>query len=656
MKFILPFWVAFFFIYNANAQSFKRITDGIVVNDRGPSSSCSWADYNNDDYPDLYVTNGESSYNNFFYKNNGNGTFTKIEFRDIVYKDIPSFGASWGDYDNDGNLDLYVANGDYYFATGAANLLFKNLGDGEFQQIKNGSIVNDYGGSYACAWADYNNDGFLDMFVANNYLDLKNFLYKNNGDGTFTRITEGSIVNDQFASISCVWGDYNNDRYPDLYVNNVWTNGDYTNNSLYKNNGDGTFTKITNDIITKQKNDNRSSSWGDFNNDGYLDLAHNAAGEHVLYVNNTNGSFSKLVLSSGDGCGGGTVWNDFDNDGYLDLIMAKGCGTPHAFYKNNGNGTFTQIYTTPLSDRALALDRIYGIATEDYDNDGLMDLFLTSRNTNSPNYLLKNNTENCNSWLKVSLQGLQSNSFGVGAKVKTYARINGKPHMQMREQNCQSGGGYSGQGGFNLNFGMGDASIVDSLIVEWPSGQNTILKNVKVDSFIKIKEDGSSTYKQKPFITSGGNNECSNIEYLEAIDFTAPVKWYAADNPDVILSSGSKLVLSYSDESMLYVAEGKCHQRDTFLVKNNACSPIPNLVTINNDGKNDFFILPELEDGWKVEVYNRWGDLVFNSNNYNNNWPQGIVSDGIYYYSIVRNDNRYKYNGWVEIVKGKELR
>ncbi|MFQ5823096.1 MAG: FG-GAP-like repeat-containing protein, partial [bacterium] len=189
---------------------FTRITTGNIVNDGASSFSSSWGDYDADGDLDLFIANTNSE-NNFLYRNNGDGTFTKITEGDIVNDGGSSLGSSWGDYDNDGDLDLFVVN-----AAGENNSLYQNNGDGTFTKITDGDIVNDGGNSQACSWGDYDNDGYLDLFVANGTLE-NNFLYNNDGSGTFTKITQGIIVNDGGESRGCNWADFDNDGDLDLF-------------------------------------------------------------------------------------------------------------------------------------------------------------------------------------------------------------------------------------------------------------------------------------------------------------------------------------------------------------------------------------------------------------------------------------------------------
>ncbi len=175
-----------------------------------------------------------------------------------------SVTCAWGDYDNDGFQDVFVANGN--FTTGENNFLYRNNGDGTFIKITTGSIVSDGGNSTGASWGDFDNDGDLDLYVTN-YFTENNFLYRNDGAGTFTKITTGEIVNDGGASVGSAWGDYDNDGYLDLFV----SNDNNQKESLYMNNGNGTFTKITpGDLITSGGR-SPGSCWGDNATDGDLD-------------------------------------------------------------------------------------------------------------------------------------------------------------------------------------------------------------------------------------------------------------------------------------------------------------------------------------------------------------------------------------------------
>src|SRR6266496_4181093 len=222
--------------------TFTKITTGPIVTDGAYSAGGTWGDFNNDGFLDLFVPNGTdgAAYVPFLYRNNGDGTFTKVTSGPPVNVVAESFSACWGDYDNDGNLDLFVA-------TTARNLLYRNNGNGTFTRITVGSVVTDNAFSAGSAWVDYDNDGFLDLFVttASSSPNVHSFLYRNNGDGTFSTITNSTLVMDLGSFWGGAWGDYDNDGNLDLFVvaNNYF--GGLQPNRLYHNNGDGTFTRVT---------------------------------------------------------------------------------------------------------------------------------------------------------------------------------------------------------------------------------------------------------------------------------------------------------------------------------------------------------------------------------------------------------------------------
>src|SRR5437762_12284989 len=200
------------------------ITNGPVVTDQGDSTGCAWGDYDHDGYLDLFVSNFGTPFN-YLYHNNGDGSFTRVTTGEIATDDTNSEGASWADFDNDGDLDLFVSVG-----LSGNDLLYRNNGDGSFTKITSGPIVQSGGNSRGCAWGDYDNDGYVDLFVSNER-GQKNFLFHNNGDGTFTKVDSGKIVTDSGYSTGCAWGDYDNDGYLDLFVPN-----NNLNNFLYHNN------------------------------------------------------------------------------------------------------------------------------------------------------------------------------------------------------------------------------------------------------------------------------------------------------------------------------------------------------------------------------------------------------------------------------------
>ena len=250
--------------------TFTRITTGAIATDAGESWSAAWGDYNNDGFEDLFVARNMGQ-NDRLYLNNGNGTFTSILAGDIVNDGTDSAAGVWGDYDNDGYLDLVVTVNT--FPTARPSLLYHNEGDGTFAKVTSGSIATNINlGMKGCSWADYDNDGYIDLFIANDgYTDnaqRKDFLYQNNQAGSFTRIRSGPVVNDSGPGEQGTWGDYNNDGKLDLFVVNISNFGNF----LYRNDGNGVFAKITSGPPVTDRGHSIGCAWGDYDNDGFLDL------------------------------------------------------------------------------------------------------------------------------------------------------------------------------------------------------------------------------------------------------------------------------------------------------------------------------------------------------------------------------------------------
>src|SRR5207247_296546 len=266
--------------------------DSPVVESGGNSRGCAWADFDNDGWLDLFVAN-EQNQNNFLFRNDGSGGFTRVTTGEIVSDHGNSFGCGWADYDNDGYQDLFVAN------YGQRSFLYHNQRDGTFMKITSGDVVTNVANSAGCAWGDYDNDGYLDLFVAN--LGQKNFLYLNNGDGSFTSIQNRGIGQEASYSWSGAWADFDNDGHLDLFVANGQPNGTGVKDLLYRNRGDGTFEKITLGSLVNDNSAGDGCAWGDYNNDGFLDLfVTNLNGQNnFLYRNNGNSNHWLTIQCAG---------------------------------------------------------------------------------------------------------------------------------------------------------------------------------------------------------------------------------------------------------------------------------------------------------------------------------------------------------------------
>ena len=453
-------------------EGFSKVGSDPVVTDDGASIGCAWGDYNNDGYDDLFIANDDDE-NNFLYANNGDGTFTKVTGGPVVSDGGRSFAGAWGDMDNDGDLDLYVAN-----IADQVNFLYSNNGDGTFTKVTAGDIVTDADKSWGCAWADYNNDGNLDLYVANMAGD-NNCLYAGHGDGTFTKVTAGDIVNDGGNSASAGWCDFDLDGDVDLFVAN--TEGE--NNFFYINNGDGTFLKATSGPLVTDGGESWSMSWGDYNNDGNPDLFVGNNGEaNSLYRNSGNSTFSKIVtgdIVTGSQHTRSSCWGDINKDGLLDLLITNKDEETHVNI-NDGNGLFA-LYSLDLADAR-------GCALSDFDHDGDPDLCIVNNGSN--NLLYKNTAAPGNHWLTVRCIGSKSNFSAVGARVKVKAAVHGVPVWQAQQIALQSG--FAGQSSLAVYFGLGEAVNIDSVQIIWPSGQVWYSTNVAADQILLVTEDDPS--------------------------------------------------------------------------------------------------------------------------------------------------------------------
>lgn len=468
----------------SSAQIFTKITDASnpVVTDQFESGGGTWFDVNNDGYLDLFVANGNiTSVNNSLYMNTKNGNFKKVFTSSVVTDGGSSIGGTVGDYNADGKLDLFVTNRQNF-----GNFLYKGTGDSVFTKITSGNPVTDIANSNSSSWIDIDNDGDLDLFTVN--FQGNNFLYYNSGtpDFTFSRVDTGAIVLDgSNFSIPGLWGDYNNDRKPDMYIGNAGAQND----ALYTNQGNGYFTTTT-------FPDGRSTlggSWGDYDNDGDLDLfiANFLNQNNILYNNGgaPNYSFTRIdtgIVSNDGGQSVGSSWGDFDNDGDLDLFVAND-GQNNALYLNSGypNYAFTKVTTdVSVNDGGNS----FGCVAADYDNNGSLDIFVANR-LSQKNFLYSNNG-NSNAWSTIKLTGTVTNRSAIGTKLRMKSTINGVSFWQMQEVMAQTG--YNSQNLW-LHFGLGNAGVIDSIKIEWQSGMTEYFTGQPVNKMITFIEGSGPT-------------------------------------------------------------------------------------------------------------------------------------------------------------------
>ncbi len=450
-------------VWFSNQKEFTRITTSGLIGESTDSRGISWADIDNDGNEDLIITESGTTSRNDVYINNGDGKFNKLTSGPVGLDNGDSRAAVWGDYNNDGHIDLFVAN------LGQENFLYKNDGAGNFTRDLDVVIKNETGNSVGAVWVDFDNDGWLDLFVANSGGE-NNFLFMNQGDGSFAKITGLDIVSDGGDSRGCAAADFNNDGFLDLFVANAATGGE--KNFLYLNNRSGGFTRITLGPVVEDKAESSGGSWGDYNNDGWLDLyVTNRFGQpNRLYKNDGKGDFIAIESSQVPdvplSSSRGSAWADYDNDGWLDLYVTNFGEQENMFFRNKADGGFEQQSLGPLVQDIERDSR--GAAWADYDNDGDADLVVA--NDGGVNALYRNNLDVSN-WLKIRLVGTVSNTSAIGATVVVKTELTKEDNSELIQRRSVEGqSGFLGQSSQTLLFGLRQETVVDSITIYWPSG------------------------------------------------------------------------------------------------------------------------------------------------------------------------------------------
>ncbi|MEM6802486.1 MAG: FG-GAP-like repeat-containing protein, partial [Bacteroidota bacterium] len=454
-----------------------------------------WVDYDDDGDDDLYVADYAHWQASRMYQNNGFGIFYSIDIGDATNDIGSNAGPVWGDYDNDGDMDLYMANN-----IRAYNQLYKNVG-GTLNLAD--TTVNGYEGySHSASFVDYDNDGFLDIFATDLFETRFNQLFHNEGDGSFSTATGNPINREVNPTLNGVWGDYDNDGLMDLFVANMWGN----HNTLYHNDGNGKFTISSTGLVSADGGNSQSGNWVDFDNDRDLDLfvSNTSNQEDFLYVNDGDGTFTKnsgSVIASEMGHSMGSVWADFDNDGDQDVYVIHDNGNTNSLFYNYGTSGFNKVITSaPATDTENSSSPMIS----DFDNDGDIDIYVTNRNGEA-NVLYVNDASGCgNHWACFNLTGTASNNNGVGARLELKANIGGSDVWQTRVITTRSGG-ISAQSTMKAHFGLGDATSIDSLVIYWPSGNKQVLTGPSIDQCNDITESQPSTVTFHAFIDANGN-------------------------------------------------------------------------------------------------------------------------------------------------------
>jgi len=510
-------------------------------------SGAAWGDFNNDGWPDLYVVNfngpvqndpdrhSDSSSRSALFRNNGDGTFTDVT--DNSQTGLSNWGnaAAWGDFNNDGWIDLVVTS---Y----GRNTLYRNDQNGKFTNISTLSNIGSEEGYWAGAsWGDFNKDGFIDLYICgyveftpqesenvsmqfnvevpssinpSSFSPANNLLFVNKGNGTFSEVAEkAGVQNKEGRSLEAVWCDFDEDGWPDLYVAN-----DVSDNVLYRNLGNGTFEEISHSSFVADYRGAMGIAVGDWDRDTDMDMfiTHWIAQENALYSNllvqsralHLSGPDQVRFMDEADRyglgqialefIGFGTAFFDYNNDGLLDLFVANGSTfqqrenpellIPMAdklFWNKGKKEGFFDV----SSVSGEYFDQEYvgrGAAIADYDKDGDLDIYVA--NNGGPGKLLNNSGGNSGSWFQAKLKGEKSNADAFGARIRVFSASG----IQVAEVGSQ--GSYLSQNSLTQHFGLGSDRRIDSLEIIWPSGYTQSLYDPMINQTLEITE-GRGNYK-----------------------------------------------------------------------------------------------------------------------------------------------------------------
>ena len=429
-------------------------------------------DYDNDLLEDLYISRDNAP--NLLYHALPDGTFEEVAAAAGVDWAGRARSVLWADLDNDGFLDILVAN------TGQKNRYFHNLGDGTFEDRSLASGIGQFNyQTRSIHVADVNGDGLLDIYTAN--MLEPNELLINNGDGTFQDQCTMRNAQDFMIAMGAVFFDYDLDGDQDLYL----THDSYQANILYRNDGTGMFTDVSNLSGTNIASQGMGVDVGDVDNDGYPDIYITNLGDNTLLRNAGNGYFQNISALSGatdQGMGWGLTWWDADNDGRQDIYVANEYGFspfPNLLYHNNGDNTFTDV--APGTDLESPYGG-YGMATLDVNYDGRLDLVQINAGNAERNQLFVNRSDNENHWIRLQLEQPDLNRRAVGSRV----RVTMPTGVQTDEVTV--GSGYTSQNSYRLHFGLADQTAVD-LQVFWANGDTSTFTGLAADHLYRLRPD-----------------------------------------------------------------------------------------------------------------------------------------------------------------------
>ena len=602
----LFFYLPFLFSYNLYSQlSFKEVSHSNNFNhtffsETFGGAGLSFVDFDNDGLDDITIPSNQEK-KVYFFKNNGNG-FDQININIEISGDVKQI--IWVDYDNDYDNDLYLSS------YNGINRLYENKGFLNFEDVtKSLNLPDSISKSFGAAWADINNDGFLDLYQSYYLSDdsvNQAHLFLSDSSSSFTNITVSSGLYEINKLPFCAsFLDINNDNLQDLYI----ASDRETGNSLYLNNGNETFLDISSPSNTGVKMDGMSVTVGDINNDTYFDIySTNLDLSSKMFINNKDLTFTDVADDLGvgfNGIGWGAQFEDFDLDGFEDLYVSggyTGSNTISSSFYFNKNGTDFE------KDNSIGFEgdtvSSFGNAIGDFNNDGLPDIAVLNHFP-AKSFLFENNYNGNNKWIKVILKGIESNADAYGSKVVLYS------DNLVLSRTLLSTEGFISQNSKSIFFGVEENQNVDSLFVFWPSGITDKIFDVEINTTISIIE-GSTFYPPKIISTSKYICENSSVTLKSAFDYIN-YKWSNGDTtPEITVSEEGNYYLEVIDEN------GNSHFSDTIYLTLSK-SPIfdVEVKNITTDHSSSVTILG-LEDTINYFTSIDGGDYSYNLFEYTN--------------------------------------
>ena len=479
------FFFLLLFLFSSQLYSQVTFTDvapSLGLNDAGNAQGCVFIDVNNDGFLDLFLCNNNSA--NKLWINNGGTSFTEAGAVWGVNFNGPGRGVSGADFDNDGNVDIMIGN------WSSPLKLYKNSGS-SFTDYTSTAGINFTSWGGTINWFDYDNDGKADAILGNDGVPYHyNYLFHNDNLTSFTNVAYTAGIVDSTSTLTITCADYDNDGDLDVFCGTQTMLNSKTD-FLYRNNGNGSFTDVTSASGLIVMGYSWNADWGDFDNDGDMDIyVGNSNAANNLFKNNGDGTFTDVSVqygvadpSSTFSCG----WADYDNDGDLDLYVANASSWIDKLYRNDGS-TFTDVAAiVGTNDTRHSSCISWG----DYNNDGFMDVYLNSNG--SENRLYKSNAGNSNKWVIIKLQGTNSNRSAIGA------RVNVKTGSQSMIREVSGGSGGKGQNSLPVEFGLGSASTIDSMVVRWPSGLVQRFAGIAPNVIYSLTEGGQLVGVESPY-------------------------------------------------------------------------------------------------------------------------------------------------------------